>query len=49
MAVMLRGIGRIITAIDISPAAQIGERFSISHGQGGVVGDAISGDDCRIL
>ena len=46
---LLRGIGRIITGIDISPAAQIGERFSISHGQGVVIGDAIIGDDCRIL
>lgn len=48
-AQMLRGIGRIITSIDISPAAQIGERFLISHGQGVVIGDAIIGDDCRIL
>jgi serine O-acetyltransferase len=48
-AQLLRGIGRIITAIDISPAAEIGERFSISHGQGVVIGDAVIGDDCRIL
>jgi N-acetylglucosaminyldiphosphoundecaprenol N-acetyl-beta-D-mannosaminyltransferase len=48
-AQLLRGIGRIITGIDISPAAEIGERFSISHGQGVVIGDAVIGDDCRIL
>ena len=48
-AQLLRGIGRIITGIDISPAAEIGEGFSISHGQGVVIGDASIGDDCRIL
>ena len=48
-AQLLRGIGRIITAIDISPRAEIGERFAISHGQGIVIGDAVIGDDCRIL
>lgn len=48
-AQMLRGVGRIITGIDISPGAEIGERFAISHGQGIVIGDAVIGDDCRIL
>ncbi len=46
-AQLFRGIGRIITGIAISPGAEIGERFAISHGQGIVIGDALIGDDCR--
>jgi serine O-acetyltransferase len=45
----LRGIGRILTGIDISPSARIGDRLIISHGQGVVIGGATIGDDCWIL
>lgn len=42
-------IGRILTAIEIHPGAQIGERFFIDHGFGVVIGEtAIIGDDVTI-
>src|SRR5262249_21392993 len=37
------------TGIDISPGAQIGERFFIDHGSGVVIGEtAIIGDDVKL-
>jgi serine O-acetyltransferase len=42
-------LGRILTAIDIHPAAKIGRRLFIDHGIGVVVGEtAAIGDDCTI-
>ncbi len=42
-------IGRIVTGIEIHPAAQIGKNLFIDHGSGVVIGQtAIIGDDCTI-
>ena len=42
-------LGRIVTAIEIHPAAQIGRRFFIDHGTGVVVGEtSIIGDDVTL-
>jgi serine O-acetyltransferase len=42
-------LGRILTAIDIHPAAKIGRRLFIDHGIGVVVGETAEiGDDCTI-
>jgi serine O-acetyltransferase len=42
-------ITRIITGIEIHPAAQIGRRFFIDHGEGVVIGEtSIIGDDVLI-
>ena len=42
-------LGRILTAIDIHPGAQIGRRLFIDHGIGVVVGETAEiGDDCTI-
>src|SRR5690348_17751365 len=41
--------GRILTAIDIHPAAKIGRRLFIDHGIGVVIGETAEiGDDCTI-
>lgn len=42
-------IGRIVTGIEIHPAAQIGKNLFIDHGTGVVIGQtAIIGDNCTI-
>ena len=42
-------LGRIVTAIEIHPGAEIGRRFVIDHGTGVVVGEtAIVGDDVTL-
>jgi serine O-acetyltransferase len=42
-------IGRIITGIEIHPAAQIGKNLFIDHGTGVVIGQtAVIGDNCTI-
>ncbi len=42
-------LGRIVTAIEIHPAAQIGRRFVIDHGTGVVIGEtSIIGDDVTL-
>ncbi|MBT7944328.1 MAG: serine O-acetyltransferase [Alphaproteobacteria bacterium] len=42
-------IGRIITAIEIHPGAEIGRRFVIDHGTGVVIGEtSIIGDDVTL-
>ena len=42
-------IGRIVTAIEIHPGAEIGRRFVIDHGTGVVVGEtSIIGDDVTL-
>ena len=45
----ISGFSRLVTTIDIHPAAQIGERVFIDHGAGVVIGEtAIIGDDVLI-
>jgi len=45
----ISGFSRLVTTIDIHPAAQIGERVFIDHGAGVVIGEtAIIGDDVVI-
>jgi len=42
-------VGRVLTAIDIHPGAQIGKRLFIDHGIGVVIGETAEiGDDCTI-
>jgi len=42
-------LGRIVTAIEIHPGAQIGRRFVIDHGTGVVVGEtSVVGDDVTL-
>jgi serine O-acetyltransferase len=42
-------IARLLTGIEIHPAAQIGRRVFIDHGMGVVIGEtAVVGDDCTI-
>lgn len=46
---MISYMTRIITGIEIHPAAQIGHRFFIDHGEGVVIGEtSIIGDDVLI-
>jgi serine O-acetyltransferase len=46
---MISYITRIITGIEIHPAAQIGRRFFIDHGEGVVIGETtIIGDDVLV-
>lgn len=46
LARMISYITRIVTGIEIHPAAQIGRRFFIDHGEGVVIGETtIIGDD----
>ena len=45
----ISGFSRLVTTIDIHPAAQIGQRVFIDHGAGVVIGEtAIIGDDVVI-
>lgn len=49
LARVLSNIGRLITGIEIHPAAQIGRRFFIDHGMGVVIGETAEiGDDCTL-
>lgn len=49
LARMISYLTRIITGIEIHPAAQIGRRFFIDHGEGVVIGETtIIGDDVLI-
>ena len=42
-------IGRIITGIEIHPAAKIGKKLFIDHGIGVVIGEtAVIGDGCTL-
>ena len=42
-------LGRIVTAIEIHPGAEIGRRFVIDHGTGVVIGEtSIIGDDVQL-
>ena len=46
LARLLSYIGRILTGIEIHPAAKIGERFFIDHGMGVVIGNIIDDRVC---
>ena len=49
LARILSNIGRLLTGIEIHPAAKIGRRFFIDHGMGVVICEtAIIGDDCTL-
>jgi serine O-acetyltransferase len=49
LARMISYLTRIITGIEIHPAAQIGRRFFIDHGEGVVIGEtSVIGDDVLI-
>ena len=49
LARLVSQFGRFITQIEIHPAAKIGRRFVIDHGNGVVIGEtAIVGDDCLV-
>lgn len=50
LAVAVQHLARVMTGIDIHPAARIGRRFIVDHGSGTVVGEtAVVGDDCYLL
>lgn len=41
---------KVATGVEIHPAAKIGERFVVDHGNGTVIGEQVEiGDDCYIL
>jgi len=45
----LSTVGRLLTGIEIHPAATIGRRFFIDHGMGVVIGETTEiGDDCTL-
>ncbi|MDA1091038.1 MAG: serine O-acetyltransferase [Proteobacteria bacterium] len=49
LARVISYLGRIVTAIEIHPGAEIGRRFVIDHGTGVVIGEtAIIGDDVTL-
>jgi serine O-acetyltransferase len=49
LARMLSSLGRLLTGIEIHPAAKIGRRFFIDHGMGVVIGETAEiGDDCTL-
>ena len=49
LARLISYIGRILTGIEIHPAAKIGERFFIDHGMGVVIGETAEiGNDVTI-
>jgi len=49
LARLVSNLARLITGIEIHPAAQIGRRFFIDHGMGVVIGEtAVIGDDCTL-
>ena len=46
---LVSAAARLLTGVDIHPAATIGERFFIDHATGVVIGEtAVIGDDCTI-
>lgn len=46
---LVSAAARMLTGVDIHPAATIGERFFIDHATGVVIGEtAVIGDDCTI-
>ena len=49
VAEVIMAITKLLTGIEIHPAAKIGKRLFIDHGYGVVIGEtAIIGDDCTI-
>ena len=49
LARLLSYIGRVLTGIEIHPAAKIGERFFIDHGMGVVIGETAEiGNNCLL-
>ena len=49
IARMISQLARLLTGIEIHPAARIGRRFFIDHGMGIVIGEtAVVGDDCLL-
>jgi len=49
LARVVANIARLLTGIEIHPAARIGRRFFIDHGMGVVIGEtAVIGDDCTL-
>jgi len=49
LARCLAHFGRVLTGVEIHPAARIGRRFFIDHGMGIVIGETSEiGDDCSI-
>lgn len=49
LARLLSNLARLVTGIEIHPAARIGRRFFIDHGMGVVIGEtAVVGDDCTL-
>lgn len=49
-ALFLCRVARVVTGVEIHPAAVVGARFKIGHGQGVVIGNcAVIGDDCSVL
>lgn len=50
LARALSQLGRLLTGVEIHPAASIGRRFFIDHGMGIIIGEtAIIGDDCLLF
>jgi serine O-acetyltransferase len=50
IARMMSQWGRLITGIEIHPGAEIGRRFFVDHGMGGVIGETtIVGDDVTLF
>ena len=46
---LISNFGRLLTGIEIHPAAKIGRRFFIDHGMGVVIGETAEvGDDCML-
>ena len=44
---LLSALARLLTGVEIHPAARIGRRFFVDHGTGIVIGEtAVIGDDC---
>lgn len=49
LARVVSHVGRLLTGIEIHPAASIGRRVVIDHGMGTVIGEtAVVGDDCLL-
>ena len=49
LARLLSNFARLVTGIEIHPAATIGQRFFIDHGMGVVIGETAEiGDDCTL-
>jgi serine O-acetyltransferase len=48
-ALLISGINRFLTGVEIDPMAVIGDRIKIIHGSGTVIGAAVIGEDCIIM